>query len=221
MLSFEGWDRKGWTEEQTALWSAVLSVVHLLKHKDHSLCLRCRVCWFSRMMSRIFTLWTISEKRFYIIFHFILPEFYLAVQKEAIQSMVKTKGIETKCLMWARLWDKGCFLVWLTILFWLPNHSWVQNLNGEIQKRQTWLYNCTYNIPAKARGSLPNKLLTTFFSKYGSSQRKKLYSSEHYFKSSSPNFFKRKIHNPCKSFLPGLLIWPPLLGLVDWSSFIV
>lgn len=35
----------------------------------------------------------------YIIFHLIFPEFYLAVQKEAIQSMAKPKGIETKCLM--------------------------------------------------------------------------------------------------------------------------
>lgn len=57
----------------TALWSAVLSVVHLLKHRFHSLCLRCRVCWFSRMMLRVFTLWTISERRFYIIFSLDTP----------------------------------------------------------------------------------------------------------------------------------------------------
>lgn len=35
-----------------------------------------------------------------MIFHSILPEFYLAVQKEAIQPKAKPKGIETKCLMW-------------------------------------------------------------------------------------------------------------------------
>lgn len=84
----------------TALWSAVLSVVRLLQHRDHSLCLRCRVCWFFRMKLRVFTLGTISERRFYIIFHAILPEFYLAVQKEEIQSKAKPKGIEAKCLMW-------------------------------------------------------------------------------------------------------------------------
>lgn len=90
----------GGVNRGTALWSAVLSVVDLLEHIDHSLCLSCRVCWSSRMMLRVFTLWTISERRFYIIFHLILLEFYLAVQKEAIQSMTKPKSIETKCLMW-------------------------------------------------------------------------------------------------------------------------
>lgn len=77
-------------------------------------------------MLRVFTLWTISEKRFYIIFHLILLEFYLAVQKEAIQSIQALK--QNAYCERARLWDKGCFLVWLR---WLPDHTWVQNLNGE------------------------------------------------------------------------------------------
>lgn len=133
----------------TAPWSAVLSVVHLLKHRDHSLCLGCRACWFSRMMLRVFTLWTISERRFYIIFHLILPEFYLPVQKEATSQWPNQKALKQNAQCGrARLWDKGCFLVWL---WWLPDHTWVQNLSGEKAEKagltvQLYLY-CSSKSP--------------------------------------------------------------------------
>lgn len=142
-------------------------------------------------MLRVFILLTSSEMRFCIIFHLMLPVCFFF-------------------FFW--LFGRKWICWWLSQAAYKKNNSFCQYTNsiGDIylnsSSKSPWVHSKQSTgelllkvwIIKKKNNTLQSIILKAIF-----------------------HTFKRKIQKICKSFLPSMLIWPPLLGLENWSSFTV
>lgn len=142
-------------------------------------------------MLRVFILLTTSEMRFCIIFHLMLPVWFFF-------------------FFW--LFGRKWICWWLSQAAYKKNNSFCQYTNsiGDLylnsSSKSPWVHSKQSTgelllkvwIIKKKNNTLQSIILKAIF-----------------------HTFKRKIQKTCKSFLPSMLIWPPLLGLENWSSFTV